>query len=136
VARAGSAEGGCSAALAAAQHACGRRAAPLPATVAGPRQRCRQRPEDALASLLRWASAGQHDPAASGALLPDMPGTDGAHMRASQPAVPALAGGRDITASGGLQPDVACSDYPHGGLPTPADDRCIAAALKLLARHG
>ncbi|KAK9837070.1 hypothetical protein WJX81_000274 [Elliptochloris bilobata] len=45
-------------------------------------------------------------------------------------------GGYDVSASGGLMPDVACSDYPHGGLPTPADDRCIAAALSLLARHG
>lgn len=40
-----------------------------------------------------------------------------------------------MTAAGGLVPDVACSDYPHGGLLTPADDRCIAAALVLLAQH-
>ena len=47
----------------------------------------------------------------------------------------AHAGGHDVTAGGGLVPDVACSDHPHGGLVTPADDRCIAAALSLLARH-
>jgi C-terminal processing protease CtpA/Prc len=40
--------------------------------------------------------------------------------------------GYDISRTGGITPDVACNDYPHGGLLTASDDRCIAAALRLI----
>lgn len=40
--------------------------------------------------------------------------------------------GYDISRMGGIDPDVACADYPHGGLASASDDRCIAAALRLI----
>ena len=38
--------------------------------------------------------------------------------------------GYDISRNGGIAPDITCNDYPHGGLLTASDDRCIAAALQ------
>ncbi|BDA50336.1 Carboxyl-terminal-processing peptidase 1, chloroplastic [Coccomyxa sp. Obi] len=40
--------------------------------------------------------------------------------------------GYDISRNGGITPDIMCNDYPHGGLLTASDDRCIAAALRLI----
>lgn len=40
--------------------------------------------------------------------------------------------GYDISRNGGITPDITCNDYPHGGLLTASDDRCIAAALRLI----
>lgn len=40
--------------------------------------------------------------------------------------------GYDISRRGGIEPDVACNDYPHGGLASASDDRCIAATLRLI----
>ena len=40
--------------------------------------------------------------------------------------------GYDISRRGGIEPDVACADYPHGGLASASDDRCIAAALRII----
>jgi C-terminal processing protease CtpA/Prc len=40
--------------------------------------------------------------------------------------------GYDISRNGGIEPDLACNDYPRGGLASASDDRCIAAALRLI----
>lgn len=40
--------------------------------------------------------------------------------------------GYDISRAGGIVPDITCNDYPHGGLLTATDDKCIAAALRII----
>ncbi|CAK0787071.1 hypothetical protein CVIRNUC_010287 [Coccomyxa viridis] len=40
--------------------------------------------------------------------------------------------GYDISRRGGIEPDLVCNGYPHGGLASASDDRCIAAALRLI----
>ena len=40
--------------------------------------------------------------------------------------------GYDISRKGGIEPDLVCNDYPRGGLASASDDRCIAAALRLI----
>eukprot|EP00208_Stichococcus_sp_RCC1054_P001119 CAMPEP_0206145654 /NCGR_PEP_ID=MMETSP1473-20131121/28105_1 /ASSEMBLY_ACC=CAM_ASM_001109 /TAXON_ID=1461547 /ORGANISM="Stichococcus sp, Strain RCC1054" /LENGTH=649 /DNA_ID=CAMNT_0053541937 /DNA_START=262 /DNA_END=2212 /DNA_ORIENTATION=+ len=39
----------------------------------------------------------------------------------------------DISEAGGLMPDIPCSDYPHPGVPSGENDRCMAIALQLLS---